>query len=310
MDIGKSVFTGIPKEYFIPPKTEVVFVADLFESDYQGGAELTSEAIIKKSPYKIFKMHSASLTEELLIANKNKYWVFGNYTQISEHLYDFIKDELPDLKYSILEYDFKFCVWRSTNLHLNKTGFPCTCETEKHGLMITDFMMGAENLFWMADTQLEFWINKIPGISRHSNNVILSSVFDDETLKFLASLRKQNSIKNGKTATLGSGSWIKGVQETGAWCHLKKKNFEQIPSLPYKEFLKKLSEYKEFVFMPLDKDTCPRVTIEAKLMGVDVIVNDNVLHGREPWFIDKSPEECTNYLKSRPKVFWDNIKLV
>ncbi len=56
------MLNGIPKEFFIPPATEVIFVADFFAEDLIGGAELTSEAIIEKCPMTFFKLHSNSLS--------------------------------------------------------------------------------------------------------------------------------------------------------------------------------------------------------------------------------------------------------
>ena len=84
------MLNGIPKEFFIPPATEVIFVADFFAEDLIGGAELTSEAIIQASPYKLFKMHSHSLNEKMIRLHKDKIWVFGNYTMVPPHLLAFL----------------------------------------------------------------------------------------------------------------------------------------------------------------------------------------------------------------------------
>ena len=48
--------------------------------------------------------------------------------------------------------------------------------------------------------------------------------------------------------------------------------------------------------MPLDYDTCPRVVIEAKLLGLDLILTDNVLHKDEDWFVG-SVEKPEAYLR-------------
>ena len=56
--IAKNHFNGVPVEFIVPPGTQVVFVADMFVQDYPGGAEQTTEAIIRKCPVKSFKIHS------------------------------------------------------------------------------------------------------------------------------------------------------------------------------------------------------------------------------------------------------------
>jgi hypothetical protein len=105
---------------------------------------------------------------------------------------------------------------------------------------------------------------------------------------------------------LGSGSWIKGIEETQKWCKLNRKPFETLPKLPYNQFLEVLNKYQGFVFMPLDKDTCPRVTIEAKLMGLNLHLNQNVLSKDDPWFAG-TPEDCDAYLRTRASFFWKEL---
>ena len=63
-----------------------------------------------------------------------------------------------------------------------------------------------------------------------------------------------------------------------------------------------MSTSKGLIFKPLGGDTCPRIVIEAKLLGCDLILNENVQHKDEEWFL--TPESCLEYLKSRKDVFW------
>ncbi len=50
----------------------VVFVSDMFAENYTGGAELTSEAIIIDSLIPVVKVHSRTLTTEIMENNKDK----------------------------------------------------------------------------------------------------------------------------------------------------------------------------------------------------------------------------------------------
>jgi hypothetical protein len=303
---GRSIFTGIPVEYAIPKSTKVVWVNDFFVKDVQGGAELTSEAIIRKSPHKVFRMHSSSVTPRLLESNKDKYWVFGNFAALPEG----IITSLPSsgVRYSIVEYDFKFCAYRSTNRHQQATGQPCNCAKDVHGLNISKMFQKADRIFWMSEGQKAHWLKNVPALADHKGHMVLSSVFDDETLDLLASYRHNrvhdiDQPRVHRYGVLGSGSWIKGVEETQKWCKLNRKPFEAIPGMPYRDFIKTLAMYQGFVFMPLDYDTCPRVTIEAKLMGLELIMNENVLQKNDDWF-KGSPEECEAYLRTRASAFW------
>jgi len=305
--VGRSLFTGMPVEYAIPKTAKVVFVNDYFVREVAGGAELTSEAIIKKSPHKVFRLHSVSVTRKLLDANKDKYWIFGNFAAMNETMIQYLPES--GVRYSIVEYDFKFCAWRSTNRHQQATGESCNCAKDKHGLMVVRLFRKAERIFWMSYGQKGHWLRHVPELVDHPGHIVLSSVFDDETLDLLASYRNQEPRERKAVwATLGSGSWIKGVDETQKWCNLKKFKSEPIPNLPYKDFLQRLSQYEGFIFMPLDKDTCPRVTLEARLMGLKVMVNDNVLQKNDEWFAS-SAEDCEAYLRSRGDFFWAQLSI-
>ena len=94
----------------IPEDCDIVFVSDLFVEDYVGGAELTSEALIETCPLKIHKVKSSELDLEVLESGHLKYWIFGNYSQLNLEL---IPTIVANINYSVLEYDYKFCKYRS-----------------------------------------------------------------------------------------------------------------------------------------------------------------------------------------------------
>ena len=74
-----SPFDQVKKNIEIPRDCEVVVVADLFAEDYLGGAELTTEALIKSSPLKLFKIKSKDITLETLESGYNKFWIFYSF---------------------------------------------------------------------------------------------------------------------------------------------------------------------------------------------------------------------------------------
>ncbi len=80
---------SLPKEYSIPRLAEFVWVEDFFVEEILGGAELTSDAIIRGcNPQRIKHLHSQSLTETLVKTNQHKTWIFGNQTQVPLYLLD------------------------------------------------------------------------------------------------------------------------------------------------------------------------------------------------------------------------------
>ena len=107
----------------------------------------------------------------------------------------------------------------------------------------------------------------------------------------------------------GSKNWIKGTKETVEWAAREKMPIKVLGEMAYDKFLEELAKCTGFVFKPLDLDTCPRVVIEAKILGCELSLNDNVQHKDEEWFRNYPVEKMVEYLKTRPAFFWDSIKL-
>lgn len=297
-DFQNSVFSK-PK---IPEDAQIVFVSDMFVEDYVGGAELTSEALITSSPFKVHKLHSREVTQELLQNGTDKFWIFGNFTQLNSQL---IPSIVGNLRYSILEYDYKYCRYRSPEKHQESTKTPCDCPEQINGKLVSAFFHGAMSLWWMSESQQEHYLQKFPFLQTNYNHV-LSSVFDDRTLVTLKVLREATTTKSG-WIVLGSNSWVKGAQAAEQWCKDAGVQYEVVWNLPYEELLKKLASAEGFVYLPQGMDTCPRMVIEAKLLGCKLELNDNVQHKDEEWF-NASVEDIEGYLYASRKLFWDDIK--
>ena len=109
---------------------------------------------------------------------------------------------------------------------------------------------------------------------------------------------------SGSIDCVGSNSWVKGVQESEDWCKENNLEYELVQNVPPGEFLQKLSSFKGLCFKPSGLDTCPRLVIEAKLLGCELSLNDNVQHTNEEWF-NLDYEGIISYLKSRPAFFWE-----
>ena len=102
---------------------------------------------------------------------------------------------------------------------------------------------------------------------------------------------------------LGSNSWVKGVAESEEWCKENQVEYEIVQGLNSNEFLKKLANSEGICFKPTGLDTCPRFVIEAKLLGCNLELNENVQHTEEEWF-NAETEEMKTYLMTRKDFFW------
>tara|TARA_R110000824_G_scaffold14726_9_gene62488 strand:+ start:1180 stop:2796 length:1617 start_codon:yes stop_codon:yes gene_type:complete len=280
----------------------IIFVADMFASQYEGGAELTTEAIISDGLFPCVRINSQ--TPELrktMEQYKDSFWIFGNYASVPEEC---LLYAAKNLNYSVLEYDYKYCGFRSPGKHIALQN-NCNCSKTNRGKLVSIFLYSSKILWWMSRAQMNRHHSVFPFL-KNANNKVLSSVFSDETLKYIKSL--DTNKKENKYLILNSSSWIKGADDAVDYAKKNNLNYELVWGIDHKDLLAKLAKSKGIIFFPRAGDTCPRMTIEAKLLGCELILNTNVQHKDEEWFSNK--DLILNYLKERTSTFWNEIEKV
>lgn len=279
---------------------KVVFVNDFFIDEYVGGAELTSESLINSSTSVVNKIKSSEITLETIEKFKDHVWLFGNFCQM--HLPLIMQIIKSKIEYHIIEYDFKFCELRSPEKHI-LLGDTCSCEKEESGKLISVFFANSKMIWYMSQKQKAVYEGRF-GFLKQRESHVLSSIFSEETLDKLQELKSE---RNNKWMILNSQSWIKGTQETIEYAVKNNLDYDLVGNVSYEKMMEMFSKSKGFIFLPKGGDTCPRVVIEAKLLGCELILNDNVLHKDEDWF-NLEREGIIKYLKSRPNFFWNTIE--
>ena len=293
------------EEPSVSDNAEIIFVADVFAEEYQGGAELTSQALLDSSPFLVQNIKCRDLTYDLLQKYHDRYWVFGNFASLD---FEMIPTIVANLSYSVLEYDYKYCKWRSPEKHAFVEKKDCDCCNDINGKLVSAFLYGAQSLFWMSERQMERYHSIFPFLSEKPNTVI-SSVFGEEfwlARKILEDRYKD--IERKGWIVLGSASWIKGREAAEEWCKKNDKEYEVVWGLPYDEMLERLAQAEGLVYLPPGGDTCPRMVIEAKLLGCKIHINDNVEHASEPWFDTDDEFDTEAYLYAARELFWNSIK--
>jgi len=291
-------------DVLIEENTKVVFVADMFINQYVGGAELTTDALIKSSKYKVQCVNSKDVTMKTLESGHRKYWIFGNFSQLDVKL---IPTVVANLDYSILEYDYKFCKYRSIEKHLSAEQKECDCHEENYGKMISAFFYGAKSLWFMSEAQQKIYFDRFPFLNERENWV-LSSVFDDSFFLTVKMLREKYKEKERKGwLVVGSSSWIKGTQLAIEWCKENNKEYKIIQNWPYGKVLEEMAQAEGLVYLPPGGDTCPRTVIEAKILGCQLELNENVQHKDEEWFSDVEMIDTESYLFAAREKFWASI---
>ena len=276
------------------------FVSDLFLDNYVGGAELTTEAILNGSSNALKKILSKDLTLDFINKNENEKWIFGNLTQVRpELLIPFFSRQLD---YHMIEYDYKCCINRIPELHKRMTG--ACCDKNTLGDLIHSFFYHSKTLWFMSQGQKGWYERVFPLLKNHQNSHVLSSIFDNETIEIISSLDCNN--KNNVYLIQEHPHSLKGTQQCIQYAKDNNLEYELFSKLPYEQVLEKFSQSRGFIFLPTEFDTCPRVTIEAKMLGCDVITNENVQHRDEEWFNGDSSSIVT-HMKERLEFFWNTI---
>jgi glycosyltransferase involved in cell wall biosynthesis len=283
----------------IGQKSEYVFVSDMFESQYAGGAEMSLQALIDTCPSSVGMVNSSSLSKAFLENNKDSKFIFGNISQLSQEVVGSMADLGVD--YSFVEFDYKFCKHRNPLLYNLVEGEECDYPSTRLGQMMQDFMNGASSVFFMSDEQMKIHKANLNGL-KGDNLYVLSSLFGKSFFEKIESVRGKK--KDNRWVVLGSQSWVKGAKESEEWCKENDLPCDVIWNISPGEFLDKLASSKGICFKPGGLDTCPRFVIEAKLLDCELELNENVQHSNEEWFTGPR-EQTIEYLKSRPGFFWE-----
>ena len=114
----------------------IILVADLFQEDYAGGGELTTEAIMEGCFLPIIKVKTSEINRKILEAYRNSFWIFGNFAGLSDQTMMYISQ---NLNYSVIEYDYKFCSYRSPEKHIAASK-SCNCQLSNHGKIVSIFI--------------------------------------------------------------------------------------------------------------------------------------------------------------------------
>jgi hypothetical protein len=113
----------------------------------------------------------------------------------------------------------------------------------------------------------------------------------------LSNLLRKTPKKNSKFAVLNSGNWIKNTRQAKEFCDNMKISYDLIGNKDYYSFLESLSNYSALVFFPIARETCCRLLVEAKCLGLNVITSDNSGAFKSDWF-SRLGMEMIDYLEN------------
>ena len=277
-----------------------------------GGTYLTLDSILESRNEDCFTISFSTLTKSFIDSNKDKLWILGNLMKVvSENKTEELFKILEECKFIKLEFDYNFCPYRSEFGHEVFKKQKCECPHGSSGDPVLSKMydlitLNCKHSFFMSERQRAVYSAHLPMLN-FSKSSVLSSCFSKSSLDLFE--KYKDNAKNDKYAILegygGFHSFAKGVKEAKDFCEANNFKFDVLPNQDYEKHIETLSYYKGLIFTPVIHDTCPRCIIEARLLNLEVICNNNCQHIYEFWWKDKS--KTLDYLKERPNYFWSII---
>ena len=270
-----------------------------------GGTALTLEALIEPN-----RKNVNTVATEFFRFNESDdlFYVVGNCLTLSQDSFESLYYLFQKGNFCKIEFDYGYCQFRGPYPHKHFKGEECNCPTY---LPLQQLYKGitknAKKIFYMSDQQRDIHLQHLPDLNK-DKTIRLSSTFLKENYKKFKELRGKK--KNGKYAIIeGQGGWhteAKGIKESVEYAQKNKIDYDLISTKSHNEMLELLSEYSGIIFLPIIEDTCPRVTIEAKLLGLDVITNNNAQHTTEEWW-GEDLDKIEGYLSQRPEFLWKTL---
>jgi hypothetical protein len=281
-----------------------------------GGTALTLEAIIEPIQDRVEFVKTSDLTLQHLQFKKPKIWILGNITSLTAGAHEALYQLMTDEPFVKIEFDYGYCKFRGEIPHQKLGGDLCDCPStlDPTATVFSELYnlvkQKALHIFYMSEEQRNFHLCKVLGAENAPRTSVLSSCFLEKDLSKMEFLRQKP--KNGKHAIIdGLGGWhtqAKGVNEALDMAQASELDYSLIKTQTHEELLDKLSDFSCLIFLPIIHDTCPRIVIEAKLMGLDVLTNSRSQHVYEDWWHNKSVEETHKYIRERPKWFCSKLK--
>lgn len=252
-------------------------------------------------PFESVKLRSNELDLTTICKYENDFFVFGNIAKLRLDIIAYIT---RNLHYVVIESDYKYCVYRTPEGHTQREGYECDCHKKPYGKIWANLFMMSKCMFWKSKAQLNFYISLFPELKSKQNEIV-SGVFSNEDMDYILSLRGRR--RNNKYLLFASNIWVKGFEDAINYSKANKIPAYVAENLSYTDMLTKMSDSKGIIYLPKGKDTCPRFVTEAKLLGIDYIINDNVQQRYEDWFTTDNIEETINFLKGRIPMFWNTV---
>ena len=274
---------------------KVILISDFFIDDFVGGAALNDEEIYRllSERFDVQKIKSRYLYEGFIQENLDSFFIISNFFGINPAIRDLIQSKC---KYILYCHDYKFVH------HTNPALYPDFLVPQQE-LINVNFHKDAHRIICQTKFQKDIYDRNLKCPEKTVS--FSGNLWSEEHLKLLESLASVE--KNSKCAIIDSKYPQKGVNESIQHCKENNLEYEVIGDPDYSKFLELLSLYSSLVFHPSTPETCCRVILEAKMMGLKTITNKLIGASYEEWY-NLNGIELINEMRNKRKSLVDFIR--
>tara|TARA_Y100000593_G_C4303522_1_gene334568 strand:+ start:1319 stop:2164 length:846 start_codon:yes stop_codon:yes gene_type:complete len=270
---------------------KTIFVADFFMDQITGGAEINDNTLIewlKKSGSLQERKNSRDVTKDYILKNLDKVFIISNFAGLSSDIMPYFA--LGD--YIIYEHDYKFLRTRNPINYVNY-------KAPADHIINYNFYKNSKAVVCLSKMHREIF-----ELNMELENLvnINCSLFDDVKIDTLLSL--SGTPKTKEYAIIKTSNPTKKMNQTIEWCKKRDLSFDLISHPENDKFLEIMSQYKNLVFMTGHPEPTPRIAVEAKLMGVNLIASKALIGvAHEYWWPWSPPKIATELSVIRNKAY-------
>ena len=265
---------------------KIILVSDFFIDDFVGGAALNDEEIFVtlNKHYDVQKIKSRYLYPGFIQENLDSFFIISNFFGIEPSIRQTIED---NCKYILYCHDYKFVHHTNPALYPNFIVPP-------NQLINISFHQKAKAIICQTAFQKNIYDKNLKFAEKTIN--FSGNLWSDTHLEFIQAL--SHNKKNNKYAVVDSPYPQKGTAQSIKFCQDNNLDFDVIKNPDYECFLQTLSEYSGLAFHPSTPETCCRLVLEAKMLGLEVETNQLIGASYEPWY-EKNGLELINTMREK-----------
>ena len=268
----------------------IIYISDFFANEILGGAELSDKVLIDyliQEGYNVKTVKSETFNPTI---HKADTFIISNFIRLSHQNRNWFFSSRA--KYVIIERDQKYVKSRNTVMYKDFIA----PETE---VINQTFYRGAHKVFCLTNHSADLLLKHI---DLKNVEPLGCTQFSQEQFDHIRNCYQEE--KNGRWCIIPGKRSNLGIQ----LCETQKIDFDYLKNYDWKDLIKIIAEYEGLVFFSHAVETCCRLVVEARMLGLKIKTDNRVGCTYEDWFSKYKGKELINFLESNNFIILDKIQ--